>query len=266
MMNQHVSVQHILPMTLYKAASAPAAADCPETETRLDPEQTETMDYASKYISLIAPSAISKSLVVAPRAKPFRVSNADRSLKKGFTAHALDELLYKVKDSLNVSPESSLVLEEDGTEIDSEDFFQTLPVNSVLMVVDKGEKWTPLLIRSCEFSEERTDVAKLTIDLYKNNPKDFIGCVNLKATLYGAYSVSYDLRCYNAKKIIKTRASSEAALRHQYFQSLGESIHFLADTASVFSLREIQLQKDPGHRTSLFQPLGRGKNRRQSIF
>uniref|UniRef100_A0A3Q4HCB1 Cyclin dependent kinase 18 n=1 Tax=Neolamprologus brichardi TaxID=32507 RepID=A0A3Q4HCB1_NEOBR len=36
--------------------------------------------------------------------------------------------------------------------------------------------------------------------------------------------------------------------------------------ASVFSLREVQLQKDPGHRSSVFQPLGRGKNRRQSIF
>uniref|UniRef100_A0A671VNF4 Cyclin dependent kinase 18 n=1 Tax=Sparus aurata TaxID=8175 RepID=A0A671VNF4_SPAAU len=36
--------------------------------------------------------------------------------------------------------------------------------------------------------------------------------------------------------------------------------------ASMFSLREIQLQKDPGHRSSVFQPLGRGKNRRQSIF
>lgn len=49
----------------------------------------------------------------------------------------------------------------------------------------------------------RTDVAKVTFDLYKNNPKDFIGCLNVKATLYGAYSVSYDLRCYAAKKMLK---------------------------------------------------------------
>ncbi|XP_056129973.1 cyclin-dependent kinase 18 isoform X2 [Lampris incognitus] len=62
------------------------------------------------------------------------------------------------------------------------------------------------------------------------------------------------------------RISSEASLHHPYFLSLGESIHSLADTASVFSLREIQLQKDPGHRSSVFQPPGRGKNRRQSIF
>ena len=49
----------------------------------------------------------------------------------------------------------------------------------------------------------RTDVAKLTLDLYKTNPSDFIGCLNVKATLYGAYSVSYDLRCYAAKNMLK---------------------------------------------------------------
>uniref|UniRef100_A0A671VUA4 cyclin-dependent kinase n=1 Tax=Sparus aurata TaxID=8175 RepID=A0A671VUA4_SPAAU len=64
----------------------------------------------------------------------------------------------------------------------------------------------------------------------------------------------------------RSRITSEAALRHPYFLSLGENIHNVADTASMFSLREIQLQKDPGHRSSVFQPLGRGKNRRQSIF
>uniref|UniRef100_A0A8C7KLA1 Cyclin dependent kinase 18 n=1 Tax=Oncorhynchus kisutch TaxID=8019 RepID=A0A8C7KLA1_ONCKI len=64
----------------------------------------------------------------------------------------------------------------------------------------------------------------------------------------------------------RTRVSAEASLRHPYFLSLGENIHSLVDTSSVFSLREIQLQKDPGHRSSVFQPPGRGKNRRQSIF
>lgn len=51
--------------------------------------------------------------------------------------------------------------------------------------------------------QHRTDVAKLTFDLYKSNPKDFIGCLNVKATLYGVYSVSYDLRCCAAKKMLK---------------------------------------------------------------
>uniref|UniRef100_A0A3B4XPG2 cyclin-dependent kinase n=1 Tax=Seriola lalandi dorsalis TaxID=1841481 RepID=A0A3B4XPG2_SERLL len=55
----------------------------------------------------------------------------------------------------------------------------------------------------------------------------------------------------------RSRISSEGALRHPYFLSLGDNIHNLADTASVFSLREVQLQKDPGHRSSVFQPLGK---------
>ncbi|NXP42608.1 CKD18 kinase, partial [Leiothrix lutea] len=44
------------------------------------------------------------------------------------------------------------------------------------------------------------------------------------------------------------------------------SLSPLCPDASIFSLKEIQLQKDPGHRGSAFQHSARGKNRRQSIF
>ncbi|GAB5583655.1 cyclin-dependent kinase 18 isoform X2 [Prionailurus iriomotensis] len=64
----------------------------------------------------------------------------------------------------------------------------------------------------------------------------------------------------------KSRMSAEAALSHPYFRSLGERVHQLEDTASIFSLKEIQLQKDPGYRGLAFQQPGRGKSRRQSIF
>ncbi|XP_012386440.2 cyclin-dependent kinase 18 isoform X1 [Dasypus novemcinctus] len=64
----------------------------------------------------------------------------------------------------------------------------------------------------------------------------------------------------------RSRVSAEAALSHPYFRSLGEHVHQLEDTASVFSLKEIQLHKDPGFRGSAFQQPGRGKGRRQSIF
>ena len=64
----------------------------------------------------------------------------------------------------------------------------------------------------------------------------------------------------------KSRMSAEAALNHPYFQSLGDRVHQLHDTASIFSLKEIQLQKDPGYRGLAFQHPGRGKSRRQSIF
>lgn len=36
----------------------------------------------------------------------------------------------------------TLVLEEDGTVVDSEEFFQSLPTNTPLMVLEKGDMWT----------------------------------------------------------------------------------------------------------------------------
>uniref|UniRef100_A0A7N8WU46 Cell death activator CIDE-3 n=1 Tax=Mastacembelus armatus TaxID=205130 RepID=A0A7N8WU46_9TELE len=140
----------------------------------------------------------------APRPKPFRVTNADRSVKKGIMAYALEDLMNKVSDSLSVPCVSALVLDEDGTGVDTEEFFQTLPENTVLMVLEKAQKWTPHPVYQLSGRKQhRMDLAKLSFDLYKNNPKDFIGCLNVKATLYGVYSVSYDLRCNGAKKMLK---------------------------------------------------------------
>ncbi|XP_071993607.1 cyclin-dependent kinase 18 isoform X1 [Engystomops pustulosus] len=72
----------------------------------------------------------------------------------------------------------------------------------------------------------------------------------------------YGLLLYEDKK----RISADAALRHPYFNTLGERVFTLTDNTSVFTLKEIQLQKDPGHRGSIFHQTGRGKSRRQSIF
>ncbi|KAF5916539.1 hypothetical protein HPG69_005334 [Diceros bicornis minor] len=81
----------------------------------------------------------------------------------------------------------------------------------------------------------------------------------------------------------KRRLSAEAALSHPYFRSLGERVHQLEDSsrsragftqcslpfssltpaASIFSLKEIQLQKDPGYRGLAFQQPGRGLTREE---
>uniref|UniRef100_A0A8C3EJD8 cyclin-dependent kinase n=1 Tax=Corvus moneduloides TaxID=1196302 RepID=A0A8C3EJD8_CORMO len=63
----------------------------------------------------------------------------------------------------------------------------------------------------------------------------------------------------------KGRISAEAALQHPYFKSLGERVHLLPDNASIFSLKEIQLQKDPGHRGSAFQQSGRAGEKPGSL-
>uniref|UniRef100_A0A8C8FUA8 Uncharacterized protein n=1 Tax=Oncorhynchus tshawytscha TaxID=74940 RepID=A0A8C8FUA8_ONCTS len=79
------------------------------------------------------------------------------------------------------------------------------------MLETRLNSWEKLICFCFSFSphlnisapQARKDVAKITFDLYKNNPQDFFGCLNVKATLYGIYSVSYDVRCYAAKKMLK---------------------------------------------------------------
>lgn len=51
--------------------------------------------------------------------------------------------------------------------------------------------------------KKKMGVANITFDLYKLNPKDFIGCLNIKATFYEIYSVSYDIKCMGAKSVLR---------------------------------------------------------------
>eukprot|EP00058_Branchiostoma_floridae_P009430 XP_002594918.1 hypothetical protein BRAFLDRAFT_72299 [Branchiostoma floridae] len=48
----------------------------------------------------------------------------------------------------------------------------------------------------------------------------------------------------------KWRISAEEAMKHPYFNTLGPRIHKLPDTASIFTLDEIRLAKDPGYKSS----------------
>ncbi|OPJ68536.1 cell death activator CIDE-A [Patagioenas fasciata monilis] len=115
-----------------------------------------------------------------PAGRPFRVSNASRSSRKGIVASSLQELISKTLDAFLISAGIvTLVLEEDGTIVDTEEFFQSLDDNTHFMVLEKGQKWTQL------------------------NPKDFIGCLNIKATFYEIYSVSYDIKCMGAKSVLR---------------------------------------------------------------
>ncbi|XP_066481791.1 lipid transferase CIDEA [Tiliqua scincoides] len=99
----------------------------------------------------------------------------------------------------------TLVLEEDGTVVDTEDFFQSLGDNTHFMLLKKGQQWTPgpnYGIRTVQ-QPKKMGVANITLDLYKLSPKDFIGCLNIKATFYEIYSVSYDIKCMGAKTVLR---------------------------------------------------------------
>ncbi|NXV45114.1 CIDEA protein, partial [Uria aalge] len=77
-----------------------------------------------------------------PAGRPFRVSNASRSSRKGIVASNLRELISKTLDAFLISGIVTLVLEEDGTVVDTEEFFQSLDDNTHFMVLEKGQKWT----------------------------------------------------------------------------------------------------------------------------
>lgn len=74
----------------------------------------------------------------------------------------------------------------------------------------------------------------------------------------------YKFLRYEAKK----RISATDAMRHNYFHSLGQSIHSLPDVASIFSIPGIQLGKDPGCRPSsgLLRNNAGSRLRRQSML
>ncbi|NXE54542.1 CIDEC protein, partial [Casuarius casuarius] len=176
------------------------------------------MDYA-KSLSLRLADPISKCVSAsasmtqqllsspAPRPRPYRVYNWDRSLRKGVMARSLAELLHQVQSALSAPGPVSLVLDEDGTAVETEAFFQTLEEGTVLMALSKGQTWCASKTPGYQLSlshkpRRRIDVACITFDLYKTSPKD-LGCLNVTATLYGTYSMSYNLRCCGAKRLVK---------------------------------------------------------------
>lgn len=189
----------------------------------------------SRYVAVSAASVVTQQLVPEPealRARPFKVSSADRSVRKGIMARSLEDLLCKVRDTaLPSSQPFCLVLEEDGTTVDTEEYFRALADDTVFMVLQKGQRWQPAgeqgnrhQLSLSRKPEQKIDLARVTFDLYKLSPQDFLGCLNVKATLYGTYSLSYQLDCSGAKRLVRE------ALRWAVF-SMQATGHLLLGTS-----------------------------------
>lgn len=52
------------------------------------------------------------------------------------------------------------------------------------------------------------DIACITFDVYKENPRDLFGSLNVKATFYGLYSMSCDFQGVGPKKILRSENMS----------------------------------------------------------
>ncbi|XP_071994326.1 lipid transferase CIDEB [Engystomops pustulosus] len=155
----------------------------------------------------------------APPQRPFRVCSHDRSVRKGLTAGSLRELIAKAMDTLFLTGIVTLVLEEDGTLLDTEEFFDTVEDGSVIMVLEKGQKWNPRKgVLSYSLQQEKPknsrDIARITFDVYKLNPRDLFGSLNIKATFYGLYSMSCDFQCLGPKKVLRELLRTLSAALH----------------------------------------------------
>lgn len=100
--------------------------------------------------------------------KPFKITDSKREVKKGIVASNLRELTSKSVEKMSL-PEDQLdsvtiVLENDGTEIDDEEYFATLEAHTGLMVLAKEEKWKPPA-PACRLSMDTIDDAKGGIEL-----------------------------------------------------------------------------------------------------
>ncbi|XP_034756972.1 cell death activator CIDE-B [Etheostoma cragini] len=176
-----------------------------------------SMDTTSSFIKSVT------KRVWSPPQRPFRVCCHNRETRKGITAGTLEELRERVCQALllSLSGESlSLVCEEDGTEVDSDEFLMTLPDNTILMALEPGTTWRPqpgaVVYKSQDHDKPRTgkDIARVTFDLYRMSPKDVFGSLSVKATFQGLYSVSANFQCLGPKKVLREALRVASTLLH----------------------------------------------------
>uniref|UniRef100_A0A3P8XG07 CIDE-N domain-containing protein n=1 Tax=Esox lucius TaxID=8010 RepID=A0A3P8XG07_ESOLU len=168
---------------------------------------------------------ISRRILPQPQPRSFEICTKSRNLRREVVVTSLDDLLHRgakkrahfnrrIVTMNNVCNDAdlpqtasaflltwqclSLVLEDDGTVVDSEAIFQSLPSNTRLMVLQEGDTWLPV----CPRQAKENGVAKLSFHLYKLNPKDFFGCLSVNAALYEMYTLSYDFKCPRAKDML----------------------------------------------------------------
>ncbi|KAL6265280.1 DNA fragmentation factor subunit alpha-like [Pogonomyrmex barbatus] len=74
---------------------------------------------------------------------PYKIVDHTRERRKGITASSLKELTSIARNrlALPVDADLTIVLEQDGTEVDDEEYFATLERNTSLMVLHGDQKW-----------------------------------------------------------------------------------------------------------------------------
>lgn len=77
----------------------------------------------------------------------FQIKDVSRNIKKAVVASSLDEVKIKSAEKFGKTDDlPNIHLDSDGTEIDDEDYFQTLEPNAELIAVFAGEQWMDVSI------------------------------------------------------------------------------------------------------------------------
>lgn len=70
-----------------------------------------------------------------------QIKDVTRNIKKAVVANTLEEVRIKSAEKFDKIDLPNIHLDSDGTEIDDEDYFQTLEANAELIAVFPGEEW-----------------------------------------------------------------------------------------------------------------------------
>ena len=92
--------------------------------------------------------------------KPFRVANADKTVRKGVMASCLGELQWLAKQKLNLKSDAkvSLFLEKDGTEVEEQSFFEKLSDHTRFIAKEVPNN-------GCRFTKKLSNVHSVTLDV-----------------------------------------------------------------------------------------------------
>ncbi|BES93858.1 CIDE-N domain [Nesidiocoris tenuis] len=75
---------------------------------------------------------------------PYKIVDVTREKRFGIVANSLESLTNRAVNKLGIVDESiKVVLEQDGTEVDEEDYFNTLEKNTSLMILTHDQNWAP---------------------------------------------------------------------------------------------------------------------------
>jgi hypothetical protein len=70
-----------------------------------------------------------------------QIKDVTRQIRKTVSASTFQELLKRSSEKFGRSETPKIHLDSDGTEIDDEDYFQTLEPNTELIALFSGEQW-----------------------------------------------------------------------------------------------------------------------------